>query len=148
MIHSLFRMWQFRLNLQEVIVSLGPYIWIAFLSSINWKSVLRHKTIWRVLQKLQVTRLQQLLCGLHHHAARSQLATDYLFGSLKQHLPDRRLHSNEEVEMAVRDWLRITRDGFLPRSKVSTNAKMWQTRQWARVQCRKVIVLQGNKWAV
>jgi len=27
------------------------------------------------------------------------------------------LHSNEAVEMAVRDWLRITRDGFLPRPK-------------------------------
>jgi len=55
---------------------------------------------------------------LQHHAAGSHLATDYLFGSLKQHLSGCRLHSNEEVEMAVRDWLRIARDGFLHQSKI------------------------------
>ena len=57
-----------------------------------------------------------------------------------------RLHSNEEVEMAVRDRLEITRYGFLPRSKIQTHAKMWQMHQWARVQCWEVIILQGNKW--
>jgi hypothetical protein len=76
------------------------------------------QTIWRAIRKLLVTRMQKLLCGLHHHAAGSHLATDHLFGSLKQHLFGCRLYSNEEVETAVRDWLGITTDAFLPRSKI------------------------------
>jgi hypothetical protein len=35
-----------------------------------------------------------------------------LFGPLKQHLKGRRFHSNEEVEMAVRKWLRVQQPGF------------------------------------
>jgi hypothetical protein len=35
-----------------------------------------------------------------------------LFGPLKQHLRGRRFHSEEEVEMAVRDWLRMQEPDF------------------------------------
>jgi len=44
----------------------------------------------------------------------THLATRHLFASQKQHLEGCRLNRNEKVEMVVRDWLRITRDGFLP----------------------------------
>jgi hypothetical protein len=46
-----------------------------------------------------------------------------LFGALKQHLGDRRFHSNEEVQMAVLEWLRFkipisTATEFLTRAKM------------------------------
>ena len=47
--------------------------------------------------------------GLHCHAAGSHRATVHLCGSLKQHWRGCQLHSNEQVEVAVREWLRITR---------------------------------------
>ena len=40
-------------------------------------------------------------------AEEAQLLTERLFGLLQQHLGDRLLQSNEEVEMAVLEWLGI-----------------------------------------
>jgi hypothetical protein len=40
-------------------------------------------------------------------AKKSHPLTECLFGLLQQHLVGRRLQSNEKVEMAVREWLRI-----------------------------------------
>jgi len=61
----------------------------------------------RIVQKFRKTRLQQLMCGFHCHAAGSHLAIDHLLGWLKQHLAGCRV--------PVRDWLRLTRDRFLLR---------------------------------
>jgi hypothetical protein len=44
--------------------------------------------------------------------------TSFFFGPLKQHLAGCRLHSNGEVEMAVRDWLRVTIGRFITRSRI------------------------------
>ena len=44
---------------------------------------------------------------LYFHAARSHLAIDRLLGPLRRHTADRRVLSNEEVEVAIREWLQM-----------------------------------------
>jgi len=71
----------------------------------------------RIVQKFPETRLQQL-CGFHCHAAGSDLATEHLFGSLKQQLAGCRV--------LVHAWLRLTRDRFLLRKGFKTRASIIQ----------------------
>jgi hypothetical protein len=59
------------------------------------------------------TVLPEVRCvGLHCHAAGPHLATDQLFGSLKQHLGGCLLHSNKELKVTVREWLRMQEPDF------------------------------------
>jgi hypothetical protein len=44
---------------------------------------------------------------LHCHDAGSHLAIDRLLGPLRRYAGDRRVLSNEEVEVAVREWLQM-----------------------------------------
>jgi hypothetical protein len=61
----------------------------------------------------QLKRLQHLVSptcavwGLHCRAEGSHLATDHLFGPLKQHSGIDPFKSNEKVEMAIREWSRM-----------------------------------------
>jgi IS5 family transposase len=63
-------------------------------------------------------------------AEESHRLTESLFGLLQQHLGGRRLQSNEEVEMAVREWLRIHKPDLygsrmLQRGHVWKNASIY-----------------------
>jgi len=60
-----------------------------------------------------VTLVSDMRCvRLYCHAAGSHLAIDRLLGPLRRHTGDRRVHSNEEVEVAVRKWLQMQGDDF------------------------------------
>ena len=44
---------------------------------------------------------------LYCHAVGTNLAVDRLLGPLRRHTGDRRVHSNEEVEVAIRECLQM-----------------------------------------
>ena len=50
--------------------------------------------------------------GLHCSTEGLQLATNRLFEPLRQNFGGRRFHSDEKVEMAVRQWLRMQPPDF------------------------------------
>jgi hypothetical protein len=56
--------------------------------------------------------------GLHCRADGSYLTTNNLFACLRP----RRFHENEEVDMAVREWLRFTESDFYSYGIFQTNA--------------------------
>jgi hypothetical protein len=93
----------------------------------------------RIIQKYLETQLQ-LLCGFHCHGAGSDLATDHLFGSLKQHLAGCRV--------PVRDCSRLTRDRFLLRKDFKTRASIIQMHPCAGWLFLKIMIRQWNKWTI
>lgn len=80
------------------------YCGIGQLSSV----ALAAQTIGRVIRKFNWNDWQNSVTdgrcvGLHCHAEGPHLTIDRLFGWLRQHLGDCQLHSNEEVELAIRE---------------------------------------------